>query len=469
MSGLGTIARPGEVALSAGQAAAIERVVEIARSGDGGFVFITGKAGTGKSVCMRELRRRLRMVVVAPTGLAAVNVGGETIHRFFGFKVGPITRKNVSSVHPNKKMVVEMAEAIGIDEISMVRADLMDAIDKCLQVTMRNKKPFGGKTIVAFGDMWQLEPVVGDTEREFIDHRFHSPFWFDAHVFRGSKQQANLDIEEFTRLEPEVIELDEVFRQQGDPKFLDALNFTRLGDPAGLFLLNERARVSVPTSDLPVSLTFTNKRADGINERRLEMLSSDPLTFAATVSGEFTTKELPLPEELILKVGAQVMFARNMVDDDGFAIANGAIGEVVGFTDKGTVPVVLLRDGRVTKVSHCEWENIRYAFDAKEDKITEEVAGRFAQVPLKLAWAVTTHKSQGQTLDSAILELESKAFSHGQLYVALSRVKRFDGLFLKRKLQPNDLVVNTRVREFCGLSTYPDPVQEGFNLGAFSA
>jgi ATP-dependent DNA helicase PIF1 len=443
---LGAVFDADHIELSAGQRAALVKSMGAASAGEGRFIFVTGKAGTGKSTVLRELRSRARCVVVAPTGLAAVNVGGETIHRFFGFRIGPLTRKMIG---PSRKDdVIRAASLIVIDEVSMVRADVMDAIDVCLQKSCGNRRPFGGKTVIAFGDMWQLEPVVGEDVAEFIKKKYNSPFWFDAHVFTKRAQQGNLvDEEGFESIALEVCELTDVFRQIGDPNFIDALNATRIGDPSGLSYLNRRAHASMAAGDQPVSLTFGNRKAEAINTMRISQLVSDSKTYTAIIDGDFGAKDLPAPTELTLKVGAQVMFVRNVMCDERMCV-NGTVGEVVGFESDG--PVVSLRDGDVVVATATSWEKIGYTFDIDKDEIAESVEGRFTQIPLKLAWAVTTHKSQGQTLDSAYLELEMPAFAHGQLYVALSRVKRFDGLFLRRALIPDDLVVNERVRAFCG-------------------
>jgi ATP-dependent DNA helicase PIF1 len=456
------VVNPENLRLSGDQRSALNAALEAMRSGHGGFVFITGEAGTGKSTVLRELRQHARILVCAPTGLAAVNVGGETIHRLFGLKVGPLTRGAVRA--SNKREVIARCNAIAIDEISMVRADIMDAIDVCLQRTLGNSRPFGGKTIIGIGDMWQLEPVVGDSESEFIRSKYRSPFWFDAHVFRHS-DQASLDFggDPVPQIEIEVHELREIFRQAGDPAFIAALNAIRIGDPCGLGFINQRAYQRCTAEDSPVTITFGNKKAETINAARLDQLPGEPRVYSAAIRGDYPAKDMPCPSELVLKVGAQVMFTRNTVADEQF-ISNGTVGEVVGFLDPaptetrdggieldGGGVVVSLRDGTTAVATPTRWDKIGYTYDPKTDSIVEEVEGSFDQIPLKLAWAITAHKSQGQTLDSALIECEIDAFAHGQTYVALSRVKRFDGLYLRRRLSAADLVVNPRVREFCGL------------------
>jgi ATP-dependent DNA helicase PIF1 len=434
---LGTI--NDNVELSPSQRKAVELCIDAARSGEGRFINIEGKAGTGKSTVLRHLRKHLRLLVCAPTGLAAVNVRGETVHRLFGFKIGPKTKGNVRGASDQKADVIHHCDAIAIDEKSMVRADLMDAINYCLQKTLDDPRPFGGKTIIAFGDMFQLEPVVGDNEKDWLQKMYPSPFWFDAQVF-GSAQMT-LDGE--AQVEIETVELLDVFRQQGDPDFIDSLNKVRIGDPSGLALINQRAHCYPDPDDLPVSITFTNKKADSINAQRLAEVDAEPVVFNAQIEGEFS--EDPAPRELTLKVGAQVMVTKNIMSFTGELIANGTVGEIVGLFNGA--PVLMLRDGTTTVIERARWDKIAYALDDQDD-LSEEVEGSFTQYPLKLAWAVTAHKSQGQTLDAAYLELDGRAFAHGQVYVALSRTRSMGGLYLKRRLTKDDLTIHKRVREF---------------------
>lgn len=424
--------------LSREQSAAVDRCVKVARTGDGAFIFVTGAAGTGKSTILRELRDRLKLLVCAPTGIAAINVGGSTIHGLFRFGIGPKTRRMVKG-DPSKRDLFARADAIVIDEISMVRADLLDQINVFLQKTLGNDWAFGGKTIIAFGDMWQLEPVVGDGEVDFIRENYESPFWFDAHVLKA-EGKTNL-LEKMDAVRVETIELQEVFRQQGDTGFLDALNKIRVGDPSGIAYFNDR--VTHEQTDA-IAITFTNARAETINRDRLEKLPFESLTFSAEYEGEIKENEKPVPAELHLRVGAQVMFAKNIQGGTGY-IANGSVGVVCGF-HKG-LPLVEVNGG-VERVDREEWKKIGYTYDRADDNVSEKTEGVYRQIPLKLAWAITAHKSQGQTLDAACLELEKPAQTHGQLYVALSRVRTIGGLQLRRRLSPADINVNPRVRQF---------------------
>lgn len=459
--GIGGAANSAAIELSRGQEAATLAAVTKAKAGAGGFVFITGQAGTGKSVCLRDIRHRIRAIVCAPTGLAAVNVGGETIHRMFGIGIGPQTRGKCKPVKDRRAAALRAADAIVIDEISMVRADLLDAINWTLQKTLNNELPFGGKTVIAIGDMWQLEPVVGKDEEAIIKARYRSPFWFDAKVFTHS--QLSLE-EEDAQTTIEVHELTETFRQQGDPEFIEALNAVRIGDHRGLFYLNSRA--GIEPEGKPVVLTMTNDKAAAINSTRLASLPGEAKTYTASTTGEFDPKDAPAPTHLELKIGAQVMFTRNIVDEFGVpSVSNGTVGTVTQLSDFGPTVEVAGSGAKVT-ATPVKWGRNRYSINVETDELVEEEIGGFTQVPLKLAWAITIHKSQGQTLDSAILELEQNSRTHGQIYVALSRVKRLDGLYLRRRLAAADLVINPRVREFCGIDT---PLPSAPNLEAFGS
>ena len=437
------------VALSPGQKRALDSCIDAARNG-GRFLFLTGAAGTGKSTVLAELRKAIRCVVLAPTGLAAINVGGMTVHRFFKFGIGCMTVDKAGAVR-DRRQLLRNVQAIVIDEISMVRADLLDAVSWSLQKTLGNREPFGGLTVIAVGDMWQLEPVVTERERPFVEERYASPFWFDAGVFTGGR---NLFGKDDGRVEIETVELAEVFRQR-DPEFLDALNAIRIGSASGLAYFNDRGGRA--PEGCP-SIVYTNRKAEAVNGGRLHALPSDIRTFDAEIEGDWKPNEYPAPESLSLAVGARVMCTRNTVIGDGEYVANGALGYLRAFLQGQ--PVVQFDDGRVSSFPPAVWEQIGVQYDPKEDKLVETVVGRFSQSPLKLAWAITAHKSQGQTLAQASLEMETQSRTHGQLYVALSRVRAVDGLYIRRRLTPADLVVSPRVREFCGL---------GLDSAAFAA
>lgn len=409
-----------------------ESVLRDLEQGPGGrFVFVTGKAGTGKSTLLREFvaSTRLNAIVVAPTGLAAIQVGGQTIHSFFLFPFGPLTNDNdtvplFKKGHP-KRRLIEKLNCIVIDEVSMVRADVLDAIDFSLRINTESDLPFGGKTIVAFGDIRQLEPVVqGGADFEMIQDRFASPFFFDALVLK----ETGID----------VWQLETVYRQQ-DPEFLWALEKVRLADGSELGYFNERVGASL-AGEHPVVLTATNSRADSINWKNLNALPGATRVYKAEKSGTFE-KDFPTDPLLNLKPGAQVMFVKN-----GKEWSNGSLGVVEGMSD--TTVDVKLSTGETVLVEPDKWEKTRYSWDSSSGRIGKDVVGEFVQIPLRLAWAVTIHKSQGLTLDTAIVDLDVKAFAHGQVYVALSRCRTVHGISLARAIKPDDLVVHPRIEEF---------------------
>lgn len=449
---------------SASQTRAIEMIERAIDRREPGFLFITGEAGTGKSTVLRAIRSKKKLIVAAPTGLAAVNVRGETLHRAFRLPIGPITRARTRALNDEMTDILAACDAIAIDEISMVRADVLDGVDWTLQKSLGDPRPFGGKLIISIGDMCQLEPVVGKDEADFMKERYSSPFWFDAKVFSHSRPSL-FDGEEQARIDLVTAALTDVFRQS-DPDFIAALNLIRMGDPAGIAHINRRALIQPPITEPPVALTMTNNQASSINNERLSRLSTEKRTYSASKSGEFG-EQLPTENELVLAVGAQVMICRNGISETGERLVNGDVGEVVGFTLDG--PRVLFRNGIETVVGRAVWERITYG-KSEDGDITEDPVGKFEQVPLKLAWAITIHKSQGQTMDSAVLELEQQARTHGQLYVALSRVRSMEGLFLRRKLSPRDIAFSPRVREFLNLQAPEAQAEPTFRFdfaGAF--
>ena len=404
----------------------------------GKFVFVTGKAGSGKSTVLRALRDSMKIVVAAPTGIAAINVGGITCHRLFNLKIGLSDPQH----NPPAKEFVEDAEAIVIDEISMVRADALDAIDTSLRKRMNCVKPFGGKTVLAFGDLWQLPPVAKHKEWQHRVADYPSPFFFDAKVFRGGQEGLGFDVTPPAQIQ--TIELTQVFRQIGDPAFIDALNLIRVGDPAGLAYINTRAGIRPSAADMPVTIVMTNQRADEINEARLATLATESRVYEAEINGDFG-EDYPVASALNLKIGAQVMFARNFICEHTMEqVMNGMVGEVVGFGDYG--PFVRLANGVEVQAVPQKWEKRTY--EKGEAGLDEKIVGVFEQVALKLAWAISTHKIQGQTLESAFIEIEQQSRTHGQTYVALSRVKSMDGLFLRRPLTRSDIHIDPAVRTF---------------------
>jgi ATP-dependent exoDNAse (exonuclease V) alpha subunit len=407
-----------------------DAAIDYLRTGDG-HLFITGRAGTGKSTLLRAMGNVVAepMAVVAPTGLAAVNVGGQTIHSFFGLPprlLGPddIRRSRNGGVMRKLKLLV-------IDEVSMVRSDLMWAIDQSLRVNRgRPREPFGGVRLVMFGDLHQLPPVV--QEHEVADHletRHGGPFFFSVPALSEGAGTVRL-------------ELTQVFRQK-EGALLDVLNRIREGDVGQdeLGLLNERVSPirTLGEGDPYVILTPTNAAANRINAAFLRALSGADKTYAAQVSGEFGQTAHPTEMTLTLKTGAKVMLLRNDADRRW---VNGSIARV---SRLGEESVHVEIDGREFEIEPVAWESRRYAYDQSAQKIVETVAGTFKQLPLRLAWALTIHKSQGLTLDKVYIDLGRGTFAHGQTYVALSRCRSLEGLSLARALRPADVLFDQAV------------------------
>ncbi len=401
-----------------------EAAAEFVANADG-HLFVTGRAGTGKSTLLRALRDRIAdpCVVLAPTGLAAVTAGGQTIHSFFGFppkliQPDDIRRSRNGGIMRRLKLVI-------IDEVSMVRSDLMAAIDLSLRVNRgRPREAFGGLRLLLFGDLHQLPPVVRGEEVEYLESTFGGPFFFSVGALREGAG---------TRL----LELGQVFRQS-DEALLDVLNHVREGtaDASDLTVLNTRVSPirTLKEGDPYVILTPTNAAAHRINAAFLDGLAGEAVAFEAKVTGEFNGSAHPTDTLLLLKPGAKVILLRN--DPDGRWV-NGTIGRVCRL-DETRVWVEV--DGREHEIEAVSWENRRYAFDTKAEKIVETIAGTFKQLPLRLAWALTIHKSQGLTLDKVYLDLGRGTFAHGQAYVALSRCRTLEGLALARPLKPGDIM-----------------------------
>ncbi|MBP6974339.1 MAG: AAA family ATPase [Candidatus Pacebacteria bacterium] len=494
-------------------------------------LFITGRAGTGKSTLLGYFRSTTKknVVVVAPTGVAALNVRGQTIHGFFKFKIG-------MTVHDVKKITAEIdqkmykkIDMLIIDEISMVRADMFDCIDRFLRLNGKNpSEPFGGVQIVVIGDLFQLPPVVGPGEGYIFETKYESPYFFDAPAYKQGNFQ--------------VIELTQVYRQQ-DPVFIDILDKIRTGEadmqhveyinrmcleidgkkvtmtdvqtadvviedslyvndegipiddeerdeegnivvkhemtsktpssmPSkkeeliqdlkkqfdlsgikglsfGMKTTTDAATKGTDTSDaasikkLTVYLVTTNALADKINTEKLEEIKTPSKTYKGALVGRFEQKNAPAPEQLVLKLGAQVMTLKN---DPGGKWVNGDIGTVEKLLDASVR--IRFEDGRVEEVIGDTWEMVRYEYDELHDQLDSEVVGKYTQIPIKLAWAVTIHKSQGKTFDTAIIDFGRGTFAHGQAYVALSRVRSLQGITLKNPLRAQDVRIDERIRDF---------------------
>jgi ATP-dependent DNA helicase PIF1 len=399
-----------------------------------GHLFVTGRAGTGKSTlltCLKELVTD-EMVVLAPTGLAAVNVGGQTIHSFFGFPPRLIRPDDIRRSRNGRLM--RRLKFVVIDEVSMVRSDLMWAIDQALRVNRgRPREAFGGVRLALFGDLHQLPPVVNDAEvAEHLESQHGGPFFFSIPALREGAGTA-------------LIELSQVFRQR-DQALLGVLNKIREGDADvdDLSLLNSRVHPIRTLSDGEpyVILTPTNAAAGRINIAYLDALPGQPRPYKAATTGEFNASAQPTEETLMLKPGAKVMLLRN---DPDRRWVNGTIARVSRL-EEGRVWVDVQGDEH--EVEQAAWESRRYAYDKDAEKIVETVAGTFTQFPLRLAWALTIHKSQGLTLDKVYIDLGRGTFAHGQAYVALSRCRTLEGLALARPLRPSDILFDRTAMDY---------------------
>jgi ATP-dependent exoDNAse (exonuclease V) alpha subunit len=405
-------------------------------------LFITGKAGTGKSTLLQLFRStsRKKMVVLAPTGVAALNVQGQTIHSFFGFPpriVTPseaarkVTRKDLLRMYKNLEVLV-------IDEISMVRADLLDGMDRFLRVNRENYRPFGGVQVVFFGDLFQLPPVVtrDPVEAAYFSEYYESPYFFSGKIFQDADFQL------------ESLELRKVYRQESRHflRLLEAVRVNEL-DYDDLEDLNERHEPGFVATDGYITLCARNATADKINQRELSLLESPEHEFIAEVKGQFDPGLYPTDFGLRLRKGAQVMFVRNDLEERQFV--NGTIGKITQLTPKSIVVETETSEGKLRRieVTRAEWEIIRYKGGATGGLETE-VVGSFSQYPLRLAWAITIHKSQGKTFDRVLIDLGGGAFEHGQLYVALSRCRTLEGVVLRQRIRPQDVITDDRVVEF---------------------
>ncbi|KKU46227.1 MAG: PIF1 helicase [Microgenomates group bacterium GW2011_GWA2_46_7] len=395
-------------------------------------LFITGRAGTGKSTLLTYFKShtKLKVVILAPTGVAAVNIGGATIHSFFGFKPDITLEKAWALGAKTKKATLYCAlDAIVIDEISMVRADLLDCIDAFMRRVVGNSHPFGGKRLILFGDLYQLPPVVTRDDKAVFGTRYSTPFFFSADVI--------------SRLSLTFVELDHIYRQV-DTEFITVLNAIRenMATVDHLALLNTRLNpdYAPPPEEYVVYLTGTNKDAQTYNTYQLNSLDGDSHTFAAVSTGAFDRRTEPAPRELVLKIGAQVMLTSN---DREKRFINGTVGRVEDLSMSNGTPVVSVRvrTGKLIDVSPNTWEMYKFNFHAKSGRITTEVAGTYTQLPLMLAWGITIHKAQGKTFDRLAIDLPA-SFAHGQTYVALSRATSLDSIILKRPLTLRHIIMD---------------------------
>ena len=412
-------------------------------------VFITGRAGTGKSTLLDYFRRttKKKVVILAPTGVAALNIKGQTIHSFFRFRPN-ITLEQVERLHvgDDKSNIYKQLNTIVVDEISMVRADLLDCMDVFLRLNgQRADKAFGGVQMVFIGDLYQLPPVVLGTEKEVFGSVYETPYFYSARVFDS--------------LEMEFVELEKVYRQR-DEDFVNLLNAIRNNSVTEeqLAVLNQRymPEFDPPPDDFYVYLTTINKLADETNSGELEKLNATPYTFAGKIEGRFSAEYLPTSIDLAVKVGAQIM----MVNNDAYGRwVNGSVGKVTDIIPGNGEHIILaeLADGQTVDIVPYTWEI--YRFFADEGHLQSEVIGRFKQYPLMLAWAVTIHKSQGKTFDKVIIDIGRGAFAHGQTYVALSRCTTLGGIVLKKPILKKHIWTDYKVVKFLTKYQYDKAAQ----------
>ncbi len=397
-------------------------------------LFITGKAGTGKSTFIKMIQEKIakNFLVLAPTGIAAINVGGQTMHSFFGFPfevIGPHTQMKVSE---EKQILLKHVDTIIVDEVSMVRCDMVDGMDRYLSTLFHTHMPFGGKQVVFVGDLFQLPPVVTNSaDEDMLNDLWEKgkPYFYKAHVLK--------------RMNLPKIEFRTVYRQK-DGAFLDVLNRLRIGEcvQKDFDTLNKRVDYNGDKEDYSVILTAYRKRADQMNEEKLEELDDDEYCYKGVVDGKFKTKDFIVPEQLRLKVGAQVIFCRNVSRN----CVNGTIAKVSSLS--ANTITVKLEDGSEVNVEQAVWESKEQVYNRETKKMESEVVGTFTQYPLNLAWAITIHKSQGMTFDRMHFDLSRGTFAEGQAYVAISRMRSLEGLTLSNPIMPHHIIQNPEIKAF---------------------
>lgn len=396
-------------------------------------LFVTGKAGTGKSTLLQYFRATTakNVAVLAPTGVAALNVGGQTIHSFFKFGT-EVTLEKVKRLARSERALYEKLDAIVIDEVSMVRADLFDCVEKFLRLNGRSEgEPWGGVQIIAFGDLFQLPPVVPPDERHIFEDHYAGPFFFNAFAF--------------DELDLSLVELATVYRQS-DAEFIAFLDRVRRGeiDAAAIARFNAAAVRELEEKDASaIVLVPTNAQADTINATALRTIAGAERVYRGAVEGAFSERDFPTAIALALRVGAQVMLLKN--DPEGRYV-NGDLAVVEKLSPSSVR--VRFPDGTHEEIVPSRWEKVRHGFDPSEGAVRTEIVGAFTQLPLRLSWAVTIHKGQGKTFDRVRIDLGRGAFAPGQIYVALSRCRSMEGIALTAPMRERDVIVDARVREF---------------------
>lgn len=416
-------------------------------------LFITGKAGTGKTTFVKRIQKEINknFLVLAPTGIAALNVGGQTMHSCFGFPleiIGPTTHMEVSLA---KRRVLENTDTIIIDEASMVRADMVDGMDRFLRSLTYSHLPFGGKQVVFVGDLFQLPPVYkqGTADEDMLRNLYGNgtPYFYKAYALK--------------RMNLPKIEFQKVYRQKDQP-FLDILDRMRVGEniQEDFEIINEHVSSDDKVGDYSVTLTAYNRITESINEMRLDEIEAEEFCYEGVLDGKFKIQDAPVPVNLKLKIGAQVIFCRN---DYLRGVVNGTIAIVSKLTDDQIV--VVLEDGEKVNVEKMVWESKESVYNEKARKVESKVVGRFTQYPLKLAWAITIHKSQGMTFDRMHFDLTRGTFAPGQAYVAISRMRSLEGLTLSNKLCSYHIKQNAEIKAFANSFNDVPMIDEEYKFG----